>query len=90
MPNQTQSNNTPETYDASDLLDAHSLAKSHLSWVNAIVSTVIGNNKTGKTYHNKELLEIAQYLSDVFADDHDLQCEAHSKELQANKKAVSL
>lgn len=82
--------NDAQTYNAGDLIDAHSLAKSHLTWVNALVSTVIQNNKTGKTYHNEELLDIAQYLSDVFADDHDLQREAYSKELQANKKAVTL
>lgn len=90
MPKQINSKNTPETYDACDLLEAHSSAKSHLSWVNSLVSTVIQNNKSGKTYHNQELLSIAQYLSEVFADEHDLQREAYQAEWEGNKKAVSL
>jgi hypothetical protein len=88
--NKHNQHHTPTTYNAGDLVDAHSLAKSHLSWVNALVSTVIQNNRTGKTYHNEELLDIAQYLSDVFADDHDLQREAYNDEIQANEKAVTL
>ena len=90
MSNQINSNNTPETYDAGDMVDAHLSAKSHLSWVNALVSTVIQNNKSGKTYHNQELLGIAQYLSEVFADEHDLQREAYQAEWEANKKVVTL
>ena len=43
-----------------------------------------------KTYHNQELLDVAQYLSDTFADEHDLQREAYQKELNTNKKAVTL
>ena len=82
--------NTPKNYDAGDLLDAHSSAKSHLSWISSLVSTVIQNNTSGKTYHNQELLSIAQYLSEVFANEHDLQREAYQAELDANKKAVTL
>ncbi|AWL29219.1 hypothetical protein DJ533_11900 [Acinetobacter defluvii] len=83
-------NNALQTYDAGELVDAHTLAKSHLSWVNALVSTVIQNNKTGKTFFNQELLDVAQYLSDTFADEHDLQREAYQKEVDSNKKAVTL
>ena len=90
MPAQINSNNTPETYTVIDMVDAHSSAKSHLSWVNSLVSTVIQNNKSGKTYHNQELLSIAQYLSEVFADEHNLQREAYQAEWEANKKAVIL
>lgn len=79
-----------KSYDAADMVDAYSLASEQLSWVGALISTVIGNNKTGKTVHNKELLEIAQHLSDTFANDHDLQREAYQAELDANKKAVTL
>ena len=46
--------------------------------------------KTDKTFHNKELLEVAQYLSESFANDHDLQCEGYQAEWDANKKAVTL
>lgn len=88
--NKHNQHDTPTTYKAGDLVDAHSLAKSHLSWVNALVSTVIQNNRTGKTYHNEELLDIAQYLSDVFANDHDLQRETYNEKIEANKKAVTL
>lgn len=90
MPNQNKSQNTHRNYDAGDLLDAHSSAKSHLSWVSSLVSTVIQNNTSGKTYHNQELLSIAQYLSEVFANEHDLQREAYQAELDAHKKAVTL
>ena len=90
MPNQNKLENTHKNYDASDLLDAHSSAKSHLSWVSSLVSTVIQNNTSGKTYHNQELLSIAQYLSEVFANEHDLQREAYQAELDAHKKAVTL
>ena len=83
-------NNAQQVYDAGDLIDAHTLAKDHLSWVNALVSTVIQNNKTGKTFFNQELLDVAQYLSDTFADEHDLQREAYQKKVDANKKAVIL
>ena len=83
-------NNAPQTYDAGELVDAHTLAKSHLSWVNALVSTVIQNNKTGETFFNQELLDVAQYLSDTFADEPDLQREAYQEELNTNKKAVTL
>ncbi|RYL27746.1 hypothetical protein [Acinetobacter piscicola] len=90
MTKRNELNNAPQAYDAGDMVDAHTLAKSHLSWVNALVSTVIQNNKMGKTYHNQELLDVAQYLSDTFADEHDLQREAYQKELNTNKKAVTL
>lgn len=82
--------NTPKNYDAGDMADVHLLAKQHLSWVSALVSTVIRNNKTDKTFHNKELLEVAQYLSESFANDHDLQCEGYQAEWDANKKVVIL
>jgi len=90
MPNQNKPQNTHKNYDVGDLLDAHSSAKSHLSWVSSLVSTVIQNNTSGKTYHNQELLSIAQYLSEVFANEHDLQREAYQSELDAHKKAVTL
>ncbi|MDV2440215.1 hypothetical protein QR665_12155 [Acinetobacter gerneri] len=85
-----QLKNKIQNYDAADLGEVHSLAKQHLSWVNSLVSTVIQNNKTGKTYHNEELLNIAQYLSDVFADEHNLQREKYHAEYDVNKKAVTL
>lgn len=90
MSTQNKPQNTHKNYDAGDLLDAHSSAKSHLSWVSSLVSTVIQNNTSGKTYHNQELLSIAQYLSEVFANEHDLQREACQAELDAHKKAVTL
>ena len=90
MSTQNKPQNTPKNYDAGDMADVHLLAKQHLSWVSALVSTVIRNNKTDKTFHNKELLEVAQYLSESFANDHDLQCEGYQAERDANKKAVTL
>ena len=90
MSTQNKPQNTHKNYDAGDLLDAHSSAKSHLSWISSLVSTVIQNNTSGKTYHNQELLSIAQYLSEVFADEHNLQREAYQAEWEANKKAVIL
>lgn len=90
MTKRNELNNAPQIYGAGDMVDAHTLAKSHLSWVNALVSTVIQNNKTGKTFFNQELLDVAQYLSDTFADEHDLQREAYQEELNTNKKAVTL
>lgn len=90
MTKRNELNNAPQIYGAGELVDAHTLAKSHLSWVNALVSTVIQNNKTGKTYYNQELLDVAQYLSDMFADEHDLQREAYQEKLNTNKKAVTL
>ena len=90
MSNSNNAQNTSKNYDACDMADVHLLAKQHLSWVSALVSTVIRNNKTDKTFHNKELLEVAQYLSESFANDHDLQCEGYQAEWDANKKAVIL
>ena len=90
MSTQNKPQNTHKNYDAGDMADVHLLAKQHLSWVSALVSTVIRNNKTDKTFHNKELLEVAQYLSESFANDHDLQCEGYQAEWDANKKAVIL
>lgn len=90
MTKRNELNNAPQVYGAGDMVEAHTLAKSHLSWVNALVSSVIQNNKTGKTYHNQELLEVAQYLSDMFSNEHDLQREAYQEELNTNKKAVTL
>lgn len=78
MPNLNQ--NTPKAYDAQELEDAHALAQRHLSWVNTLIQTVQSNIKHGNTYRNKELLEIAQYLSEMFANDHDLSREAYKKE----------
>lgn len=83
MPNQNQ--NTPKAYDAGDLHDAHNLAREQLNWVTALIQTVQSNIKDGKTYHNEELLEIAQYLSEMFANDHDLQQEAYKKEWEQAK-----
>ena len=90
MSNSNNAQNTSKNYDAGDMADVHLLAKQHLSWVSALVSTVIRNNKTDKTFHNKELLEVAQYLSESFANDHDSQCEGYQAEWDANKKAVIL
>ena len=46
MTTQNKPQNTPKNYDAGDMADVHLLAKQHLSWVSALVSTVIRNNKT--------------------------------------------
>ena len=70
-----------KSYDAGDLLDAHALAKSQLSWIGALVSTVKQNRELGKEWHNAELLEITQYLCEMFANDHDVSCAAYEQEL---------
>ena len=37
MTKRNELNNAPQIYGAGDMVDAHTLAKSHLSWVNALV-----------------------------------------------------
>lgn len=69
-------------YDAGDLLDAHALAQSQLSWIGALVSTVKQNQELGKEWHNTELLEIAQYLSGLFAEDHQVKSKKYESELE--------
>ena len=103
MPKQINSNNTPKTYDASDLNDAYSLAECDLKWM----STAIGHvkeeikrihalAKDGEVisqYHLSGLithLDMYEYLVDNRHDYHADQAEAYKAEWEANKKAVSL
>ena len=77
MPNQ----NSKTIYDASDLMDAHDLAHTQLSWVNALVATV----KNGNQEHSKELLEIAQYLCEMSANSHDFKRATYEQEWNAQR-----
>jgi len=103
MSNQINSNNTPKTYDASDLHDVYSLAECDMQWM----STAIGHvkeeitkihalAKDGETisqYHFSELithLDMYEYLVDDRRDYHAKQAKEHAQEWEANKKAVSV
>lgn len=70
-------------YDAGDMADAHALAQSHIKWLVAIISTVKQNIECDKTFHNQELLEIAQYLSELFTEDHQVKSEKYDAEYSA-------
>ena len=97
------SKNTPETYDAGDVADAHSLAECDMQWM----STAIGHvkeeikrihalAKDGEVisqYHFSELithLDMYEYLADDRRHHHAKEAKAYEVEWKANKKAVSL
>lgn len=81
----TQAKEQVNSYDAGDLMDAHALAQCQLSWVASLIRQVIKNNKTGEASCNTELLEIAQYLSEMHANDHDVNREAYENEWKGLK-----
>ncbi|WP_151832983.1 hypothetical protein [Acinetobacter ursingii] len=82
MNSMVQMHKQVKLYDAGDLADAHALAQSQLSWIASLVSTVKANVESNKTYHNLELLEIAQYLAESFKDEHA--DKAHSYESESS------
>lgn len=60
-----------QVYDAEDIIDVHALAERQLNWLASLVSTVKQNIDSDRIFHNKELLEITQYLAESFAEDHE-------------------
>ena len=71
MNSMVQSGKQVNSYTARDMMDAHEVAQSRMLWVAALISTVKQNQKDDKEWLNKELLEITQYLTETFADEHD-------------------
>ena len=103
MPNQINSNNTPKTYDAGDVTDAHSLAESDMQWMSTALTHVnkkikrihdlAKNGEILSQHHFSELithLDMYEYLADARLHYHAKEAKAHEDEWEANKKAVSL
>ena len=103
MPTQIHSKNTPKNYDAGDMLDAHSLAKADMQWMNTAIThvnkeikrlhTLAINGETLSQYHFSELithLEMYEYLADSRYHCHEKEADAYKTEWEANKKAVIL
>ena len=101
MPKQNTSlenQNTPKTYDASDLLDAHSLAHADLNWMHTAIYHVrkevqrIHNlaeqGEVITQYHLSELIEhlhMYEYLADNRMSHHEREAEAYQEEWQGNQ-----
>lgn len=103
MPNQINSNNTPETYDAGDLTDAYSLAECDLQWMSTAIGHVkeeikrihalVKDGEVISQYHFSELithLDMYEYLADDRRHYHAKEAEAYKVKWEANKKAVTL
>lgn len=103
MPNQINSKNTPETYNAGDLNDAYSLAECDLQWMSTAIGHVkeeikkihalVKDGEVISQYHFSELithLDMYEYLADDRRHYHAKVAKAYEAEWEANKKAVTL
>lgn len=103
MPNQINSKNTPETYNAGDLNWAHEVAQEDLKWMSTAIRHVkeeikkihalAKNGEVISQYHFFELithLDMYEYLADDRRHYHAKEAEAYKVEREANKKAVTL
>lgn len=103
MPNQINSNNTPETYNAGDLTDAYSLAECDLQWMSTAITdarirvkklkaelTELNASAEYYFYGLEQVLEMYEYLADDRRHYHAKEAEAYKVKWEANKKAVTL
>ena len=103
MPNQIKSKNTPKTYSARHLHDAHSLATNDMTWMSTALDSVRkeverlqkaakDGTQIRESHFNKlnTHLEMYAYLADDRLNSHAEESEKYEKEWEANKKAVSL
>ena len=103
MPNQINSENTPKTYNAGDMLDAYSLAESDLKWMTHALGDLLKKFtelevRLGKEQHVpdfyfnelKTFIHMYEYLADNRLNHHEKEAAAYLEEYEANKKAVAL
>ena len=103
MSNPNNAQNTPKTYDAGDVADAHLIAESDMQWMNTAIIHVrkklkklhalVENGEILSQYHFSELiihLEMYEYIADDRLDYHAKEAKAYEAEWEANKKAVTL
>ena len=98
MSNQINSNNTPKTYDAGDLVDVYSCAESDMQWMNTAISHIrkevkrlnklAENGKEITQYHFTDLIhhiDMYEYISEERHAHHAEQAERYSKEWEKIK-----
>lgn len=103
MPNQINSKNMTETYDAGDLEDAYSLARSDMQWMQTAIrhvkKEIIGMQNLAESgtpihrYYFSELithLEMYEYIADERHNHHDNEAEAYKAEWKKAKACAAL
>ncbi|MEN3977437.1 hypothetical protein [Acinetobacter sp. CWB-B33] len=100
MPTQINSNNTPKTYNAGDLVDAYSLAECDMQWMSVAITDIkkrlkeikreLGNKGVIGFYDLEHVVDMYQYIAENRLSHYSDETEAYQVELEANKKAVTL
>lgn len=100
MPNQINSNNTPKTYDAGDLVDAYSLAECDMQWMSVAITDIkkrlkeikreFGNRSVVGFYDLEHVVDMYQYIAEKRLSHYSYKTETYQTECNANKKAVTL
>ena len=100
MSNQINSTNTPEKYDAGDMVDAYSLAECDMQWMSVAITDIrkrlkeikseLGNNNVLGFYDLEHVVDMYQYIAENRLHHYSDEAEAYQAEWEADKKAVTL
>jgi|SRR5690606_3766027 len=102
MPTQINSKNTPQTYDAGDMLDAYCTGQNDVKWLSMGIdhlkeefyktrAFIQDQYKVSDAYFEKmaEFLDMYQYLADDRLQQQDRYVEKFKEEWEADKKVVT-
>lgn len=103
MPNQINSKNTPETYNAGDISDIYCEASEFTEWLSTMIGQIRKESNEIKAklslYHKVDdchfytidkLLDLSEFMADGRVADLERRHEEYKQEWEANKKAVTL
>ena len=103
MPNSNNAQNTPKTYDASDVADIYSEASEFTEWLSTMIGQIRKESNEIKAklslyykvddchfYTIDKLLDLSEFMADGRVADFERLHKEYKQEWEVNKKAVTL